>query len=68
MHRTHSISVFTYLQVLILACITIFRKIHKVRINSDGTGSLVDWMNDIPEFGRLDSIDIYPGQKPPGKP
>ncbi|KAK3087954.1 hypothetical protein FSP39_012741 [Pinctada imbricata] len=43
------------------------QKIQKVKLNKNGTGILVDWMSDIAEFGRLDSLDIYPGQEQPVK-
>lgn len=42
-----------------------FRKVFKVLINSDGTGTAVDWMPDVPELGRLDSIEIEPGNSQP---
>nr|XP_022323721.1 low-density lipoprotein receptor-related protein 1B-like [Crassostrea virginica] len=41
------------------------QKVSKVLINSDGTGTLVDWMPDVPELGRLDSIEIEPGNAQP---
>lgn len=42
-----------------------YRKVFKVLINSDGTGTVVDWMSDVPELGRLDSIEIEPGNTQP---
>ncbi|XP_011412220.3 low-density lipoprotein receptor-related protein 1B [Magallana gigas] len=41
------------------------QKVFKVLINSDGTGTVVDWMSDVPELGRLDSIEIEPGNSQP---
>lgn len=45
--------------------ILICRKVSKVLLHSNGTGSLVDWMPDVPELGRLDSIEIDPGNSQP---
>ncbi|XP_062572883.1 low-density lipoprotein receptor-related protein 1B-like [Saccostrea cucullata] len=41
------------------------QKVSKVLLNSDRTGTLVDWMPDVPELGRLDSIEIQPGNYQP---
>ncbi|XP_056013099.1 low-density lipoprotein receptor-related protein 2-like [Ostrea edulis] len=41
------------------------QKVSKVLLHSNGTGSLVDWMPDVPELGRLDSIEIDPGNSQP---
>lgn len=35
------------------------------KVNKE-TGTISSWMSETPEFGRLETLDIYPGDPMPG--